>query len=159
MASLHDFTVIDIEGNPFELSQLNGKKVMVVNTASECGFTSQYEQMEELYSSTDRDRFEIVAFPANNFGGQEPGSNEQIAEFCRLNFDVSFPLMEKISVKGEDQHPVYQFLTSKEQNGVTDVEMVWNFQKLLVDENGQFVKSLSPDTLPIDDEILTWINE
>lgn len=156
--SIHNFTVKAIDGTDFDLSGLKGRKVLVINVASECGFTSQYEQLEELYSATERDQFEIIGFPANNFGGQEPGTNEEIQTFCTTNFGTSFPLMAKISVKGTDQHPLYKYLTSKEQNGVEDVEMVWNFQKILVDEEGNYVKSLSPATLPIDDEVLNWIN-
>jgi len=156
--SIYSFTVKDITGKDFPLSQFQGKKLLVVNVASECGLTSQYEQLEELYSSTNRDEFEIVGFPANNFGGQEPGTDKEIMDFCTTNFGTSFHMMSKISVKGNDQHELYQFLTQEANNGVEDVKMLWNFQKILVDEKGNFVKSVHPDTLPIDDEILSWVN-
>jgi len=155
---IHQFTVRTITGQDFDFAQLEGKKVLVVNVASECGLTPQYEQLEELYSSTSRNKFEIIGFPANNFGGQEPGSNEEIADFCATNFGTSFPMMAKISVVGEDQHELYQYLTKRSLNGVADIEMEWNFQKILVDENGRLVKSVHPKTLPIDDEIVNWIN-
>ncbi|MGE0560219.1 MAG: glutathione peroxidase [Flavobacteriales bacterium] len=155
--SIHQFKVTDLYGNEFDFSTLKGKKVMVVNTASECGFTPQYEQLQEVYEYYKDKNFAIVGFPANNFGAQEPGSNEQIANFCKKNFGVSFPMMGKISVKGDDMHEVYQFLTQKAKNGVEDSEVAWNFQKYLIDENGFLVKVISPKMLPNDDEILKWI--
>jgi glutathione peroxidase len=157
MKSFHDFTVTDINGAPFELSQLKGKKVLVVNTASECGLTPQYEQLQELYEAKGGAKFEIIGFPANNFGGQEPGSNDQIASFCSKNYGVSFPMMSKISVKGGDMHPLYTWLTSKSENGVGDFEVQWNFHKFLIDEEGRLVRDVSPRVLPIDEEILNWI--
>lgn len=157
MTSFHDFTVTDIQGNPFDLSTLSGKKVLVVNTASECGLTPQYEQLQELYAAKGGDDFTIVGFPANNFGAQEPGTDEQIAGFCQKNYGVTFPMMSKISVKGSDQHAVYQFLTQKEKNGVADSEVEWNFQKYLIDEQGKLVQSVAPQTLPTDEVILNWI--
>ncbi|WP_224484355.1 glutathione peroxidase [Robertkochia aurantiaca] len=157
MKSLHEFKVIDLYGEPFDFASLKGKKVLVVNTASECGLTPQYKGLQELYETfKDRD-FVIVGFPANNFGGQEPGSDEEIAEFCEANYGVSFPMMSKISVKGEDMHPVYRFLTSKEQNGYMDTEVSWNFQKYLVDADGHVVAMKSPQTLPADESIINWI--
>lgn len=156
--SIYKFTVKDIAGNDFALSQFQGKKLLIVNVASECGLTSQYEQLEELYSATNRGDFEIVGFPANNFDGQEPGTDEEILDFCRTNFGTSFHMMSKVSVKGNDQHALYHYLTHQSENGKEDVKMLWNFQKFLVDESGQFVKSVHPDTLPIDDEILSWVN-
>lgn len=157
MQSVHQFTVEDISGSQFDLASLKGKKVMIVNTASECGLTPQYEQLEELYKEYKDEGFTIIGFPANNFGAQEPGSNDQIAKFCKLNYGVSFPMMSKISVKGDDTHELYQFLTSKEKNGVEDNQVMWNFQKYLIDENGRLVKSIDPRTLPTDDEIVNWI--
>ncbi len=156
--SVHKYSLKTIEGNDILLSEFSGKKLLIVNVASECGLTPQYEQLEELYSATDRDQFEIIGIPANNFGGQEPGSNEEIAAFCQTNFGTTFPMMAKISVTGEDQHELYQYLTKKSLNGIADVEMVWNFQKMLIDEDGRLVKSVHPQTLPIDDEIVNWIN-
>lgn len=156
--SLHDFTVKDIKGNDVDLSKFKGKKVLVVNTASECGLTPQYEQLEKLYSETDRNNFEIVGFPANNFGSQEPGSNEEIAEFCSSNYGVKFPMMAKISVKGDDQHSLYSWLTSESKKNDQHEEVKWNFHKFLVDESGEFVKSVEPTTEPMDKEITNWIN-
>jgi glutathione peroxidase len=155
--SVHQFKVEDIDGNIFDLSTLKGKKVMIVNTASKCGLTPQYEQLEAVYQSYKDSNFTIIGFPANNFMGQEPGSNEEIAEFCQKNYGVSFPMMSKISVKGKDKHEVYQFLTDKDRNGVEDNEVKWNFQKYLIDEEGKLVKVISPTTLPNDQEIIDWI--
>jgi glutathione peroxidase len=151
--NFHDFTVIDIDGKDFPLAQFKGKKVLVVNTASKCGLTPQYEKLEELYQRYGGDKFVVVGFPANNFMGQEPGSNEQIKEFCSVNYGVTFPMMSKISVKGDDMHPLYQWLTSKEKNGVEDSSVSWNFQKYLIDEDGRLVKVFSPRTSPLDEDI------
>lgn len=156
--SFHDFTVKDIDGNNFALSQLKGKKVLVVNTASKCGLTPQYEKLEELYQQFGGDKFVIIGFPANNFMGQEPGSDAEIKEFCSLKYGVTFPMMSKISVKGDDMHPVYQWLTSKEKNGVEDSSVSWNFQKFLIDEDGRLVKVVSPRTSPLDGEITGWLS-
>lgn len=156
--SFHEFVVDDIRGNAFELSQLAGKKVMVVNTASKCGLTPQYEKLEALYQKFGGDNFVIIGFPANNFMNQEPGSNEEIAEFCAVNYGVSFPMMAKISVKGKDQHPLYAWLTDKDLNGVENSSVGWNFQKYLIDEEGNLVKSLSPRTDPMDEEIIAWLS-
>lgn len=157
MKTLHDFKVTDIKGKEFDLASLKGKKVMVVNTASECGLTPQYENLEKLYKEYGGDKFTIIGFPANEFGAQEPGSNEQIAEFCSMNFGVTFPMMSKVVVKGDGICEVYQWLTSKEKNGVADTEVQWNFQKYLIDENGHYVKMIEPRTLPDDPEIIRWI--
>lgn len=157
--NLHSFTVKDINGENFDLSQLKGKKVLVVNTASECGLTPQYETLEEVYQQFGGDDFTIVGFPANNFGGQEPGSDEEIKQFCKKNYGVSFPMMSKISVKGSDQHEVYQWLTQKSKNGVEDAEVSWNFQKFMIDENGNYVGVVSPKDSPDSDKIVNWIKE
>jgi glutathione peroxidase len=157
--SFHDFTVKDIDGNDYALSQLKGKKVLVVNTASKCGLTPQYQKLEELYQQFGGDKFIIIGFPANNFMGQEPGSNAEIKEFCSTKYGVSFPMMSKISVKGDDMHPVYQWLTSKDKNGVEDSSVSWNFQKYLIDEDGRLVKVVSPRTSPLDDEITGWLSK
>ncbi len=156
--TLHDFVVEDIHGNAYALSELKGKKVMVVNTASKCGLTPQYEKLEALYKEYGSEKFVIIGFPANNFMGQEPGTNEEILEFCTLTYDVSFLMMSKISVKGKDQHPLYSWLTSKELNGVEDSKVSWNFQKYLIDENGKLVRSFSPRTDPMDEEIIAWLS-
>ncbi|MBN1387330.1 MAG: glutathione peroxidase, partial [Bacteroidales bacterium] len=134
--SIYDFTVKTLEGEDFSFSELKGKKVMIVNTASKCGLTPQYEELQELWEHYGGDDFLIIGFPANNFMNQEPGSNEEIKEFCTRNYGVTFPMMSKISVKGKDMHPVYQWLTSRELNGYEDSEVQWNFQKYLIDENG-----------------------
>lgn len=157
--SLHDFTVKDINGDDYDLSQLKGKKVLVVNTASKCGLTPQYETLEEVYKEYGSDDFTIIGFPANNFAGQEPGTNDDIKSFCQKNYGVSFPMMSKISVKGDDMHPVYQFLTQKSQNGVEDASVGWNFQKFMIDENGHYVGSVNPQKSPACDEIIDWIKE
>ena len=155
--SFHDFIVKDIYGNDFKLSSLKGKKVLVVNTASKCGFTPQYADLEKLYKEFGNNNFTIIGFPANNFMGQEPGSNEEIKSFCQLNYGVTFPMMEKISVKGKDIHPLYSWLTQKKENGIMDAPVKWNFQKFLINENGKLVDYAKPKTKPYDDKIVNWI--
>ncbi len=157
--TLHDFTVKSIEGEDISLSQFKGKKVLVVNTASKCGLTPQYEQLEKLYKDYGGKNFVIIGFPANNFLNQEPGSNSDILTFCKENYGVTFPMMAKISVKGDDIHPLYKWLTNKEDNGVLDSKVSWNFQKFLIDEQGKVVKSFSPRTKPDDKEIIEWITQ
>ena len=155
--TIYQFKVEDLSGDTFDFSTLKGKKILVVNTASECGLTPQYEQLQAIYEKYKDKNFVIVGFPANNFGAQEPGTNQQIATFCQQNYGVSFPMMAKISVKGGDMHPVYQFLTQKAKNGLQDSEVQWNFQKYLINENGELAKVVSPRTLPTDAEIVNWI--
>lgn len=157
--SIHQFAVNDISGETFDLASLKGKKVMIVNTASECGLTPQYEQLQEIYDAYKNKGFTIIGFPANNFGAQEPGTDTQIASFCKKNYGVTFPMMSKISVKGEDMHEVYQFLTQKAKNGLQDSEVAWNFQKYLINETGELEKVISPRTLPNDEEVLAWIEQ
>jgi len=157
-STFHDFVVDDIFGDAYDLSQLKGKKVMVVNTASKCGLTPQYEQLEELYNTYGGDDFIIIGFPANNFMNQEPGTNEEIISFCQENYGVSFPMMSKVSVKGRDIAPVYEWLTSKDLNGKMDVSISWNFQKFLVDEDGQLVEVLSPRESPMSDKVISWLS-
>lgn len=157
--SFYDFKVKDIDGKDFDLSSLKGKKVLVVNTASKCGLTPQYKQLEELYKTYGGDKFTIIGFPANNFMQQEPGSNKEIAEFCDKNYGVTFKMMSKISVKGDDMAPLYQWLTSKNKNGVTDSEVKWNFQKYLIDENGHLVDVVDPRVKPDDEKIVSWIKK
>ncbi len=156
-SSFYDFTVKDIDGNDFELSSLKGKKVMVVNTASKCGFTPQYEILQKVYEQYGGDEFMIVGFPANNFMKQEPGTNDEIKSFCTKNYGVTFPMMSKISVKGDDMAPLYEWLTSKDKNGVLDSKVGWNFQKYLIDENGNLVKMIPSKVKPDDEEIISWI--
>jgi glutathione peroxidase len=155
--SFYDFKVKTIEGEDFDLASLKGKKVLVVNTASKCGLTPQYEQLQEIFKKYGGEKFTIIGFPANNFMKQEPGTNEEIAEFCDKNYGVSFQMMEKISVKGDDMHPLYQWLTQKSKNGVLDSEVGWNFQKYLIDEKGNLVKMVAPKVKPDDEQILGWI--
>ena len=155
--SFYDFTVTDIDGKEFKLSQLSGKKVMVVNTASECGYTPQYKELEALYEKYKDKNFIIIGFPANNFGEQEPGSNDQIKSFCSKNYGVSFPMMSKISVKGDDMAPLYKWLTSKAENGVSDAEVKWNFNKFLIDEKGNWVAWKPSKITPMSEEITKWI--
>jgi glutathione peroxidase len=156
--TIYQFKVTDLYGKEFDFSSLKGKKVLIVNTASECGLTPQYKDLEAIYSKYKDKNFVIVGFPANNFGAQEPGTNEQIAKFCEMNYGVTFPMMSKISVKGDDKDEVYQFLTEKSRNGLKDSEVEWNFQKYLINEEGELVKVLSPRVLPTDPEIVGWIN-
>jgi glutathione peroxidase len=155
--TLHDFTVNSIDGEIYDLSQLKGKKVLVVNTASKCGFTPQYADLENLYKKYKDRNFIVIGFPANNFLWQEPGTDSEIQTFCQLNYGVSFPMMSKISVKGKDIHPLYSWLTKKEQNGVMNSSVSWNFQKYMIDESGKLVGVISPKTNPLSEEITSWI--
>lgn len=155
--SFYDLSAETISGEALDFSIFEGKKVLVVNTASKCGFTSQYEDLEALFKEFGGDKFTIIGFPANNFMSQEPGTNEEIAEFCQVNYGVTFQMMSKISVKGKDQHAVYQWLTQADQNGVEDSKVSWNFQKYMIDENGRLVGHVSPKTSPKSEEILSWI--
>ena len=155
--SIHQFKVTDLSGNTFDFASLKGKKVIVVNTASKCGLTPQYKDLETLYTTYKDKGLVIVGFPANNFFSQEPGTNEEIAQFCQLNYGVTFPMMAKVSVKGKDMCEVYQFLTKQAKNGVEDSDVEWNFQKYLLNENGELEKVISPRTKPLDDEIVNWV--
>ena len=155
--SFYDFKVTTLEGKPFDLSTLKGKKVLVVNTASKCGHTPQYAEMEELYIKYADRNFIIIGFPANNFMSQEPGTNEEIREFCTKNYGVTFPMMSKISVKGKDIDPLYVWLTTKDENGVLDAAVKWNFQKFMIDENGKLVGMVPPGDSPKCDKIINWI--
>ena len=157
MKSFYDFNVKTIDGKEISLSQFKGKKVLVVNTASKCGFTPQYADLEKLYEKYGPDKFVIVGFPANNFMKQEPGTNSEIKEFCTSNYSVTFPMMAKISVKGDDIAPLYKWLTSKDENGVMDSKVKWNFQKYMIDENGKLVDVAYSKTVPFDDKIVNWI--
>lgn len=150
--TIFEFKVVDIEGNQFDFSELSGKKILVVNTASKCGLTPQYEDLEKLYQMYKDKNFIIIGFPANNFLKQEPGSNDEIAEFCQKNYGVSFPMMSKISVKGDDIHPIYKWLTKN-----TNSDVQWNFQKYMIDEKGSIVDFVSPSTKPFDKKIVSWI--
>lgn len=155
--SFYDFKVKTLTGEDFDLASLKGKKVMVVNTASKCGNTPQYENLESLYRKYKDKGFVVIGFPANNFMGQEPGTNKEIAEFCQVNYGVTFPMMEKISVKGDDQHPLYQWLTQAKKNGKEDSKVTWNFQKYLIDENGNLIAVIPPKEKPDSEKIINWI--
>ncbi len=143
---IYDFVVNDIYGFQKKLSDFEGKVLLVVNTASKCGFTPQYEGLEKLYKKYKDNGFEILAFPANNFLNQEPGSNEEIKEFCSTNYDVSFPIFEKISVKGKNQHPLYKYLT--EETGEFKGKIRWNFDKFLIDREGNVINRFKPKIKP-----------
>lgn len=170
--NFHDFSVKTIEGEEFKMSSLKGKKVLVVNVASKCGLTPQYKQLQELFLKYGGEKFTIIAFPADNFLHQEQGTPSEIAEFCEKNYGVTFPIMEKISVsqynylsyppdtsKSEPAsiHEIYQWLTDKDYNGIVDAPIQWNFQKFLIDENGNLVNYLKPSDKPMSDKIISWI--
>lgn len=155
--TVYQFKVKDLSGDTFDFAALKGKKIMIVNTASKCGLTPQYKELEALYKEYKSKGLVIIGFPANNFNSQEPGSNEEIASFCQLNYGVSFPMMSKISVKGKDMNEVYQFLTQKSKNGLQDSEVGWNFQKYLINEKGELEKVISSRTLPSDPEVVNWV--
>jgi len=155
--SIYDFKVETITGDTLDLATLKGKKVLIVNTASKCGLTPQFEGLEKLYQEYKDQNFVIIGFPSNDFMSQDPGTNEEIAQFCQLNYGVTFPMMSKIVVKGDGQHPLYQYLTKKSQNGFDDFDVQWNFQKFLINENGTIDKVIGPRVSPDDAEIITWI--
>lgn len=154
--SIHRFKVKSIEGKTIDFSSFKGKKILVVNTASKCGYTPQYEALQQVYS-TYKDKLVIVGFPANNFGGQEPGSDGEIQEFCKARYGLSFPLASKVSVKGNDMAPIYKWLTSKAENGVLDAEIKWNFGKFLLDEQGKLIQYFPSNVKPDSEEILKYI--
>ena len=148
MTTFHDFSTTTLQGKAFPFSSLAGKVVLVVNTASTCGFTPQYKGLQALYEKYRDQGFEIVGFPCNQFGSQEPGNAGEITEFCEINYGVSFPISEKVDVNGANAHPVYKFLTH-EAKGVLGTEAIkWNFTKFLVDKNGKVIKRYAPTTTP-----------
>ncbi len=150
--SIYDFKVEALDGSTIDFSKYKGKKILVVNTASKCGYTKQYEGLEKLYEQY-KDKLVIVGFPANNFGGQEPGTNTEIGEFCKKNYGVTFPMAAKISVKGDDTAPIYKWLCSKAENGVLDAEIKWNFGKFLLDENGNLISYFPSKVEPMSEDI------
>ena len=152
--NLHNFKAKTLDGKDFNFADLKGKKVLIVNTASECGYTPQYKDLEALYQKYSSKNFVIIGFPCNDFGGQEPGTSAEIKSFCSKNFGVTFPMMEKISISTS---PIYKWLTHKTENGVLDATVKWNFNKFLVDEKGNLVKYLSSSVKPMDAEITKWI--
>ncbi|MCB0793751.1 MAG: glutathione peroxidase [Flavobacteriales bacterium] len=155
----HELVATDIHGEPFAFSQLKGKKVLVVNTASKCGYTPQYSELQTLYEQYAQAGVEIIGFPSNDFLRQEPGSEAEIEAFCKKNYGVEFPMMSKIEVKGEGMHPVYRWLTSKEQNGALDSKVKWNFQKYLIDEEGRLLGVFPPGTKPLDTAITDLLSK
>jgi glutathione peroxidase len=156
--TIYDFKVESLDGGIIDFSKFRGKKILIVNTASKCGYTPQYEGLEKLYKA-NKGKLVIVGFPANNFMYQEPGSNEKIAEFCKKNYGVTFPMAAKISVKGRDKAPIYEWLTNKEYNGYQSSTVKWNFQKYLLDEQGKLVAVFAPGVKPESEEIIVAIRK
>ena len=156
--TIYEFKVPALDGSTIDFSKFKGKKIMIVNTASQCGNTPQYEDMEKMYEKY-KGKLVIVGFPANDFGAQEPGSNQEIATFCKKNYSVSFPMASKITVKGEGMAPIYQWLTKKEHNKLKDSEVKWNFQKYLINEKGELVAVFEPRTKPMSPEIIAAIEK
>jgi glutathione peroxidase len=155
--NIYQFKVEDLSGKEFDFASLKCKKILVVNTASKCGLTPQYKDLEAIYEKYKDKNFVIVGFPANNFLWQEPGSNKEIGAFCQQNYGVMFPMMSKVSVKGKDMCEVYKFLTQKSKNGLQDSKVAWNFQKYLINEKGELEKVIKPQVLPTDASIVDWI--
>lgn len=155
--TVYDFSVEDIDGKSFDWESVKGKKVMLVNTASKCGLTPQYKELQQIYDTYKDQGFVVIGFPANDFMSQEPGSNEEIAAFCEKNYGVTFPMMSKVTVKGKDIHPLFSYLTDKKQNGVSSEDVSWNFQKFLINAEGKLEKVYSPRTKPNAPEIIEWI--
>jgi glutathione peroxidase len=154
--SIHSFNVKSIDGSSINLAKFKGKKILIVNTASECGYTPQYEALEKVYKQY-KDKLVIIGFPCNQFGGQEPGSNEEIVAFCKKNYGVTFPLADKIDVKGDNTAPIYKWLTQKEKNGVLDASIAWNFNKFLIDENGKMIAYFPSNVKPDSETILSYL--
>ena len=156
--SIHDIEINNISGDPIDLTTFKGKYILFVNVASECGFTPQYAGLEELHEQF-KDDLIVIALPCNQFGGQEPGSEKEIQQFCTKNFGVSFLLTEKIKVKGEGQHPLYAWLTNKELNGSSSSIVKWNFQKYIVDKDGEFVNYFYSTTKPLSRKITSILKQ
>lgn len=154
--SIYDFKVESLDGKEINFANFKGKKILIVNTASECGFTPQYADLEKV-AKEYKDKLVVVGFPANNFGGQEPGTNAEIGAFCEKNFGVTFPLAAKVSVKGEDTAPIFKYLTEKDLNGVKNTTILWNFTKFLVDENGKLIDSFISTTKPTSESITKYL--
>ncbi|WP_426478727.1 glutathione peroxidase [Chryseobacterium sp. CBSDS_008] len=154
--TIYDFKVESLDGKEISFADFKGKKILIVNTASECGFTPQYADLEKVYEQY-KDKLVVVGFPANNFGGQEPGTNTEIGAFCQKNYGVTFPMAAKVSVKGDDTAPIFKYLTEKELNGVKNTSILWNFTKFLVDENGKLIDSFVSTTKPTDQAITKYL--
>jgi glutathione peroxidase len=157
-SSIHQYTATSINGKVIKFEDFKGKKLLIVNTASKCGLTPQYEQLQRLHEQYKDKGLVIIGFPSNDFAHQEPGSNADVESFCQVNYGVSFLMMEKVTVKGENMHPVYKWLTSKSLNGVMDSHVKWNFQKYLIDENGYLVDMVLPWKKPDCKRILKWLS-
>jgi glutathione peroxidase len=151
-ATIYTFKVPSIDGETIDFSKFKGKKILIVNTASKCGYTPQYADLEKLYKAY-KNKLVVIGFPANNFGGQEPGSNAEINEFCQKNYGVSFTMAEKVNVVGDDIHPLFKWLTTKSENGVMDAKIKWNFTKFLIDENGKLIGVYPSNVNPMSEEI------
>jgi glutathione peroxidase len=156
-SNVHEFTLNALNGTPTPLANFKGKVMLVVNVASQCGYTPQYEGLQALYVKYKDQGFVIAGFPANNFGGQEPGTNEEIGAFCKSKYGVTFPMFAKISVKGSDKAPLYQFLTDKNANPKTGGEIQWNFTKFLVDRNGRVIQRFEPAVEPESGELVSAV--
>lgn len=154
--TIYDFKVESLDGKEINFADFKGKKILIVNTASECGFTPQYADLEKVYEE-NKDKLVVVGFPANNFGGQEPGTNTEIGAFCQKNYGVTFPMAAKVSVKGDDTAPIFKYLTEKDLNGVKNTTILWNFTKFLVDENGKLIDSFVSTTKPTDEAITKYL--
>ena len=157
--SVYDFTMTDIDGKDIKLKKYKGNLLLIVNTASKCGYTPQYEGLQRIYDKYNAQGFYVLGFPANNFGGQEPGTEAEIKEFCTLKYKVTFPMFAKISVKGEDQHPFYNFLTDKKTNPAFGGDIAWNFNKFLVDRKGKIVARFSSKDAPESEAVITAIEK
>ena len=156
--SFYNIKVKTIDGEDFDLSTFKGKKLLVVNVASKCGLTTQYKQLEELYKEYKNQNFAVLAFPSSDYANQEYSDNQKISSFCQKNYGVTFPIFEKVSVKGKSKHFIYQWLTEKNKNGKKNVSVLWNFQKFIIDENGQWVDYFLPTTSPKSKKIVKWVN-
>ena len=157
LTGIHDFKLKTLDGKPMDMAQFKGKKMLIVNTASKCGYTKQYADLQELHEKFGS-KITVVGFPANNFGGQEPGSNEEIASFCKKNFGVSFPMAEKVSVKGSDIHPLFKYLTEEAGKMGVKEPIKWNFTKFLIDENGKLLEVFPSGVKPTDEAITKYLN-
>ena len=155
--SIYDFKVPGLDGQSIDLSKYKGKKILIVNTASKCGFTPQYDALEKLYEA-NQSKLVVLGFPANNFKGQEPGSNEEIQEFCKKNYGVTFPMAEKVSVKGDDIHPLFKYLVAEAGKMGIEDPIKWNFTKFLVDEKGKLLAVFPSKTDPMSEEVTKYLN-
>ena len=156
MPNVHSYEFRTLDGKMVKLSSYKGKKILIVNTASQCGYTPQYKQLEELYQ-TYKEKLVIVGFPTNDFGGQEPGTNADIKTFCQKNYGVTFPMSEKITVEGKDVPELYKYLTQKSKNGKIDSKVEWNFQKYLIDEDGNLIEVFKSAIKPDDKKITAYL--